>query len=62
MNIKDALIFLCGVGRGAGSTYFILKDKFNQQMNEEAENLKVYYEDKYKVEDKEAKENLSKLK
>lgn len=52
MNLKNALMFLSGVGLGAVSTYFILKDKFNQQMNEEAENLKAYYEDKYSNKEK----------
>ncbi len=56
MDFKSALIFLCGVGLGAGSTYFILKKKYDEQMNEESENLKAYYEDKYRVEDNEEPE------
>lgn len=47
MNFKNAVIFLSGVGLGAVSTYFILKDKFEQQANQEAEDLKAYYEDMY---------------
>ena len=58
MNIKNALIFLSGVGLGAVSTYFILKDKFEQQANEEAENLKAYYEDKYRIEDNEEPDDI----
>ena len=58
MDFKSALIFLCGVGLGAGSTYFILKNKYDEQMNEETENLKAYYEDKYRTDDGEEPENI----
>ena len=47
MNLKNGLIFLGGCALGAVSTYFILKDKYEQQANEEAEQLKNYYEELY---------------
>lgn len=47
MTFRDTIIFLSGVGLGAVSTYFILKDKYNKQANEENEQLKAYYEEKY---------------
>lgn len=58
MGIKESIIFLCGVGLGAGSTYFILKKRYDEQMNEESENLKAYYEDKYRVDDGEEPEEI----
>ena len=47
MDLKSTIIFLCGVGLGAGSTYFICKSKFEQQANDEAEELKRYYTELY---------------
>lgn len=47
MNLRDAIIFVGGVGLGAVSTYFILKDRYNKQRNEETEEIKEYYKDLY---------------
>jgi len=47
MGIKEGIIFVVGAAIGAASTYFILKDKFEQQANEEAEQTKKYYEELY---------------
>ena len=47
MNLRDAIIFVGGVGLGAVSTYFILKDRYNKQLNEETEEIKEYYKDLY---------------
>ena len=47
MGIKESIIFVVGAAAGAASTYFILKEKFEQQANQEAEDLKKYYEELY---------------
>lgn len=55
MNFKNVLFLLSGVGLGAVSTYFFMKDKCEQMIAEETEAVKSYYEDKYikNIEEKE---------
>ena len=47
MTIRDTIIFTVGAAIGAASTYFILKDKIEKQINEEVENAKSYYKELY---------------
>ena len=48
-NIKALIAFVLGAGSGAGTVYYILKTKYEQQINDEAEHLKEYYENYYNV-------------
>lgn len=46
-NLKAVLAFILGAGSGIGATYVILKKQYNNQMNEEVQELKEYYERLY---------------
>lgn len=59
MDIKNIIFFLSGVALGSVATYFIVKDKYEEQMNDETEQIKTYYENKYKVEEEEKPEELN---
>lgn len=45
--LKETIIFSVGAAIGAASTYFILKDQFNKQRNEEQAQDKEYYKELY---------------
>ena len=45
--LKETIIFSVGAAIGAASTYFILKDQFNKQRNEEQAHDKEYYKNLY---------------
>ena len=45
--LKESIIFSVGAAIGAASTYFILKDRFNKQRNEEQARDKEYYKELY---------------
>lgn len=45
--LKETIIFGAGAAIGAASTYFILKDQFNKQRNEEQARDKEYYKELY---------------
>lgn len=45
--LKETIIFSVGAAIGAASTYFILKDWFNKQRNEEQARDKEYYKELY---------------
>lgn len=47
MGIKESIIFVVGAAAGAASTYFILKERFEQQANQEVEEAKAYYKELY---------------
>ena len=40
--------FTCGLGIGAFGMYISMTKKFEEELNAEIENIKVYYEDKVK--------------
>ena len=46
--LRITLAFLVGAAVGAASTYFCLKNKFEEDIEAEAEELRVYYNDKYR--------------
>ena len=46
-TIKETIIFSVGAAIGAASTYFILKDRFDKQRNEEQARDKEYYKELY---------------
>ena len=60
MNIKNLFIFVGGVGLGAVSTFFIMKDKCDKLVEEETSSIKKYYEDKYATEKKEVEKEKKK--
>jgi hypothetical protein len=45
--LKETIIFSVGAAIGAASTYFILKDRFDKQRNEEQARDKEYYKELY---------------
>jgi len=45
--LKETIIFSVGAAIGAASTYFILKDQFDKQRNEEQARDKEYYKELY---------------
>lgn len=57
MNVKNIIFLFVGAGIGCSGTYFIMKDRFDKLMQEESEEIKAYYEEKYAKNNKEDKEN-----
>ena len=62
MNLRNVFIFIGGVGLGAVSTYFLMKDRCDRLVEEETSSIKKYYEDKYATEKKEVEKEKKKKK
>ena len=61
MDMKNIIFFLGGVVLGSVTTYLIVKDKYEEQMNSETEQIKTYYENKYKVEEEPEEEKKEEI-
>lgn len=54
--LKNILIFVAGAVVGAGSTYFILKDKFEERLEVDLDDMRGYFEKKAQDKDPEYEE------
>lgn len=51
--LKNIIIFVSGLGIGAGATYLVLKDKFASDSQAEIDEVREYYKKKYEEQVKE---------
>lgn len=58
-KLTGILLFILGAGIGSGATYYILRDRFEEEQAEREAQIKSAYDAKYlKEEDETAKENV----
>lgn len=50
-KLSGLLIFMLGIGVGSGTTYYILRDKFDAEQAEREAQIKAVYDEKYRKDD-----------